>query len=244
LHLLQRWEGEQEWFPGQIEGWDPVGSTYTVSLQPSCTCSFAAVILESSLWLLQWFFSASIVCTVCSSLIYSQTIALNASVFQASNVKPRLHSGSSGCHGLSHLTVRLQVQYADGDMEQGLSFVRYEVYKDSSNTQLVKVHDYKAGKYVAQATQPDGDDAVPIDSAAQSAQDNAAPTDTAAWSAEEFEPPAVTAAVSAGGHAVPKHETGQADLAEDDAVEVADLGSNSQAQGMVDANPFLCRQAC
>lgn len=49
LHLLQRWEGEQEWFPGQIEAWDPAGSTYTVSLQPSCTCSFAAVIVESSM---------------------------------------------------------------------------------------------------------------------------------------------------------------------------------------------------
>ncbi|KAL0054565.1 hypothetical protein WJX82_011065 [Trebouxia sp. C0006] len=24
------WEGEQEWFPGQIEAWDPAGSTYTV----------------------------------------------------------------------------------------------------------------------------------------------------------------------------------------------------------------------
>ncbi len=123
-------------------------------------------------------------------------------------------------------------------MEQGLSFGRYEVYKDSSNTQLVKVHDYKAGKYVAQATQPDGDDAVPIDSAAQSAHDNAAPTDTVAWSAEEVETPADTAAISAGDHAVPKHETGQADLAEDDALEVADLGNNnSLVQGMVDANP-------
>ncbi len=128
-------------------------------------------------------------------------------------------------------------------MEQGLSFVRYEVYKDSSNTQLVKVHDYKAGKYVAQATQPDGDDAVPIDSAAQSAQDNAPPTGTIAWSAEDFELPADTAAISAGDYAVPKHEIRQADLAKDDAVEVADLG-NSQVQGTVDANPFLCRQAC
>ncbi|DBB13720.1 TPA: hypothetical protein ACH3X3_000731 [Trebouxia sp. C0006] len=152
------WEGEQEWFPGQIEAWDPAGSTYTV-------------------------------------------------------------------------------QYADGDMEQGLSFGRYEVYKDISNTQLVKVHDYKAGKYVAQATQPDGDDAVPIDSAAQSAHDNAAPTDTVAWSAEEVETPADTAAISAGDHAVPKHETGQADLAEDDALEVADLGNNnSLVQDTVDSS--------
>jgi len=197
------------------------------------------------LWLLQWFFSVSMVCTVCSSLIYSQTIALNASVFQAISAEPRLHCRSSDCHGLSQQNVCLQVQYADGDMEQGLSFGRYDVFKDSSNTQLVKVHDYKAGKYVAQATQPDGDDAVPIDSAAQSAQDNAAPTDTVAWSAADDEPPADTAAISAGDHAVPKHETGQADLAEDDAVEVADLGNNnSLVQGTVDANPFLCRQAC
>ncbi len=138
----------------------------------------------------------------------------------------------------------LQVQYADGDLEHGLSFVRYQVYKDSSNKQLVKVHDYKAGKYVAQATQPDGDDAVPKDLAAPSAQDNAPPTDTVALSAEDFEPSDDTAAISGGDHAVPKHETGQADLAENDAVEVADLGSNHQVQGMIDANPFLCRQAC
>lgn len=188
---------------------------------------------------------SSIVGTVCSLLIYSQTIAMNASVFQAINVEPRLHSRSSDCHGLSQQTVHLQVQYADGDMEQGLSFGRYEVYKDSSNTQVVKVHDYKAGKYVAQATQPDGDDAVPTDSAAQSAQDDAAPTNTVARLAEDVGPPADTAAISAGDHAVPKHETGQADLAEDDAVEVADLGNNnSLVQGTVDANPFLCRQAC
>ena len=178
-------------------------------------------------------------CTVCGSLVYCQTIALNASVSQAIDVEPRLHSRPSECHGLSQQSVRLQVQYADGDMEQGLSFVRYEVCTDSSNTQLVKVHDYKAGKYVAQATQPDEDDAVLIDSAAQSAQDNAARTDTVAWSAEDFEPPADTAAISAGDH-----ETGQADLAADDAVEVADLGNNSRVQGTVDANPFLCRQAC
>lgn len=151
---------------------------------------------------------------------------------------------SSDCHGLSQQSVRLQVQYADGDMEHGLSFVRYEVYKDSSNTQLVKVHDYKTGKYVAQATPPDEKDAVLIDSAAQSAQDNAAPTDTVAWSAEDFEPPADTVAVSAGNHVVPKHETGLADLAEDGAMQVADLGNNSQVQGTLDANAFLCRQAC
>ena len=160
------------------------------------------------------------------------------------SLKPlMLHSGSSDCHGLSQQSVRLQVQYADGDMEQGLSFVRYEVCKDSSNTQLVKVHDYKAGKYVAQAKQPDGDDAVPIDSAAQSAQDDAAPTDTVAWSAEDFEPPADTAPISAVDHAVPKHETGQADLAEDDVVQVADLGNHSQVQGTAAANSLLCRQA-
>jgi hypothetical protein len=182
-------------------------------------------------------------CPVCSSLISSPTVALNASVSQATNVEPRLQSRSSDCHGLNQQSVRLQVQYADGDMEQGLSFVRYEVYKDSSSAQLVKVHDYKAGKFVAQATQPDGNDAVPIDSAAQSAQDNAAPTDTVAWSAEDIAPGADTAASLAGDYAVPKHEAGQADLAEDDAVEVATLGNNSQVQGAVDANPSFPMQA-
>ena len=48
----------------------------------------------------------------------------------------------------------MQVQYADGDTEHSMAFIKYEL-EHSSDGQLVKVDDYKPGTYVAQQTLED-----------------------------------------------------------------------------------------
>ncbi len=58
-----------------------------------------------------------------------------------------------------------------------MSFVKYDVQTDSAGAQLLKVHDYKAGAYVAQAAEPSGGDAVPADAVTQPPRDEAVPTD-------------------------------------------------------------------
>ena len=50
----------------------------------------------------------------------------------------------------------LQVQYADGDKEQGITFIKYEVQQDSNGAQLIKVFDYKPGTYMVQEAETAG----------------------------------------------------------------------------------------
>ena len=97
----------------------------------------------------------------------------------------------------------LQVQYADGDREQGMRFVKYEIDMDSTNAQIVTVHDYKAGNYLAQAAQPEESGVIPGDSTVQSAGGQGAPTNPAAQSAGDDTTPCEPAARAARGAAGP-----------------------------------------
>lgn len=99
----------------------------------------------------------------------------------------------------------MQIQYADGDREHGVSFVKYEMQPNSSGAQLVTVYDYKPGTYVAQTSQPSGDDAVP----AASPGDDALPAGPA-------DPPTNSAGHAAVSAEVPTKPAGDdADPAEE-----------------------------
>ena len=71
-------------------------------------------------------------------------------------------SGGSTCLLLAN-TCR-QIQYDDGDQETGAVFNRYSLEQSHDGHQVVKVHEFKPGKYVPRAAHVEDDDGAALTS--------------------------------------------------------------------------------